>query len=216
MILDQNPHQAVTRFGCVGFLCPKCDNSACSHTCQDQNELHLKRWFFLPKSASSESRLQAHLAKRKRIGWLQLLNQLNFVWHHAKVFISNSSHWCVRNVQLLRTTVTALHTHFLQQQQYSRMYALFLAFRALVYQWWCQFLSLFSQNNEHTELTYAIFAHIRQHYHDVQSNAAIFLSVVQAYTQPYLFGGGIKLIICLFRHELSVIIHEITYLLNWP
>ena len=37
------------------------------HTSQDQNELHLKRWFlffFLPKSASSVSRSQAHLAKR--------------------------------------------------------------------------------------------------------------------------------------------------------
>ena len=26
-----------------GFLCPKCDNFACLHTRQDQNELHLKR-----------------------------------------------------------------------------------------------------------------------------------------------------------------------------
>ena len=35
-------------FQCMraGFLCPKCDNFACLHTCQDQNELHLKRWFF--------------------------------------------------------------------------------------------------------------------------------------------------------------------------
>ena len=38
------------------FLCPKCDNITCLHTCQDQIELHLKRWFFLPKSASSASR----------------------------------------------------------------------------------------------------------------------------------------------------------------
>ena len=35
-------------------------------------------------------------------------------------------------------------------------------------------------------------------------------SVVQAYTQPYSFGGRIKLIICQIRHELSVIIHEIS------
>ena len=35
-------------FQCMrtGFLCPKCDNFACLHTRQDQNELHLKRWFF--------------------------------------------------------------------------------------------------------------------------------------------------------------------------
>ena len=31
------------------FLCPKCDNFACLHTRQDQNELHLKRWFFFDK-----------------------------------------------------------------------------------------------------------------------------------------------------------------------
>ena len=70
MPLDQNPHQIGTRFGCVGFSmyscgisvpqmrqksapnsdsCPKCDNFACLHICQDQNELHLKRWFFFAK-----------------------------------------------------------------------------------------------------------------------------------------------------------------------
>ena len=32
----------------------------------------------------------------------------------------------------------------------------------------------------------------------------------QAYTQPYSFGGKIKLIICQIRHELSVTIHEIS------
>ena len=53
----------------AGFLCPKSDNFACLHTCQDQNELLLKRRFFLPNSASSVSRSQAHLAKRKLIGW---------------------------------------------------------------------------------------------------------------------------------------------------
>ena len=35
--------------GASAFLCPKCDNFACLHTCQDQNELHLKRWFFFAK-----------------------------------------------------------------------------------------------------------------------------------------------------------------------
>ena len=32
---------------CVRVFCaPKCDNFACLHTRQDQNKLHLKRWFF--------------------------------------------------------------------------------------------------------------------------------------------------------------------------
>ena len=46
---DQNPHQTVTLFVCVGFpmyACPKCDNFACLHTRQVQNELHLKSWYF--------------------------------------------------------------------------------------------------------------------------------------------------------------------------
>ena len=33
----------------AGFLCHKCDNFACLHTRQYQNELHLKRWFFYAK-----------------------------------------------------------------------------------------------------------------------------------------------------------------------
>ena len=51
-------------FQCIraDFLYPKCDNFAWLHTRQDQNELHLKRWFFFAKSASSVIRSQAHLA----------------------------------------------------------------------------------------------------------------------------------------------------------
>ena len=35
-------------------------------------------------------------------------------------------------------------------------------------------------------------------------------SLSEVYTQPYTFGGRIKLIICHIRHELSVTIHEIS------
>ena len=35
-------------------------------------------------------------------------------------------------------------------------------------------------------------------------------SIVQAYTQPYSFGGSMKQIICQIRQELSVTIHEIS------
>ena len=105
---------------------------------------------------------------------------------------------------------------------FSAIYELFLAFHALVYRWGCQFLSFFSQDNEHTKLTvllffqhpYPIFAHILKYWFlqiwfDFRSNLAIFPSVVQACTQPYLFGGRIKLIIRQIRHKLSVTIHEI-------
>ena len=44
----------------------------------------------------------------------------------------------------------------------------------------------------------------------VNRSVAIFPSVVQAYTQPYSFGGRIKLIICQIRHELSVTVHKIS------
>ena len=96
---------------------------------------------------------------------------------------------------------------------------LFLAFHAFFYRWECQFISLFSQNNEYLELTvllffqnpYAIFAYILENYHDFQNIfVAIFPSIVQVYTQPYSFGGRIKLIICQIRHKLSVTIYEIS------
>ena len=104
----------------------------------------------------------------------------------------------------------ALHTHFLPQQQYSRVYATVFGFS--------RFGLFFLQDNEHTELTmhlffqnpYTIFAHILHHYHDFQSNLEVFPSVVQAYTQPYSFGRRIKLIICQIRHEPSVTIHKIS------
>ena len=42
---DSGPKSApkVTQCMRTGFLCPKCNNFACLHTCQDQNELHPKR-----------------------------------------------------------------------------------------------------------------------------------------------------------------------------
>ena len=59
--------------------------------------------FFFPESTSSVS-----LSETKThwmVNWLQQLNQLDFVWHHTKVFMPNLSPWCLRNVQLLRTTL---------------------------------------------------------------------------------------------------------------
>ena len=44
----------------------------------------------------------------------------------------------------------------------------------------------------------------------VGRSVAILSSVVQVCTQQYSFGGRIKLIICLIRHELSVTNHEIS------
>ena len=55
MALNKNPHQTVTRFSCVdfsiyvmcGFSVPQIRQFYFTlHTHHDQNELHLKRWFF--------------------------------------------------------------------------------------------------------------------------------------------------------------------------
>ena len=48
----------------------------------------------------------------------------------------------------------------------------------------------------------------------VSRPVAIFPGVVQVHTQPYSFGGRIKLIICQIRHELSFTIQEISPSLN--
>ena len=44
----------------------------------------------------------------------------------------------------------------------------------------------------------------------VRRSQAYLAKHIQTYTQPYSFGGRIKLIICQIRHELSVTIHEIS------
>ena len=66
MLLDQNSHQTVKRFGCVGFSTYECEFSGLQML---QFCFIWKDDFFLPKSASSVRRSQSRLAKRKRIGW---------------------------------------------------------------------------------------------------------------------------------------------------
>ena len=48
IVLGASPFQCMR----AGFFCPKCDNFACLHTRQNQNELQLKRWFFFAKIGS--------------------------------------------------------------------------------------------------------------------------------------------------------------------
>ena len=73
MPLDQNPHQTVTRFECVGYLMSACEffvsqkRQFCLFTTYPPRSKWVsseKMIFSLPKSASSVSRSQAHLAKR--------------------------------------------------------------------------------------------------------------------------------------------------------
>ena len=59
LVLDASAFQCMR----AGLLCPKCDNFAYLHTRQDQDKL--QRCFFF----QNRHLLQAHLAKRKRIGY---------------------------------------------------------------------------------------------------------------------------------------------------
>ena len=146
------------------------------------------------------------------VNWLQILNQSNLVWRYAFRF----------NVKLLRKTWNWCWWRFTHSFCHNSNILGCTHCHWLLTLWFidedASFFHFFSQDNEHTELTvllflqnlYAIFAHILQHYHDYQSNVAIFPRVVQAYTQPYSFGGRITLIICQIKHELCVTIHEIS------
>ena len=85
------------------------------------------------------------------VHWLQLLNQLEVVWRETKVFTQNLAQWCLRKIQLLRTTVNWFWWHFTHtfchssNILWSRLLRLvFLAFQALVYRCGFPFISLFS------------------------------------------------------------------------
>ena len=100
--------------------------------------------FFLPKSASSVSRSQIHLKKRKRIGWSIGFNS----WTNWTLYGVRPRSLCKIRLNDVSDMFHCwerrwvdVHTYFLPQQQYSRMYVLFLDFHALVYRWRCQCFS---------------------------------------------------------------------------
>ena len=87
MPLDQNLHQTVTRFACVDFSMYACGFSMlqmrqfCLFTYLPSSKLTSSEnmFFFLPKSASSVSQSQAHLAKRIKTNYLS-----NQAWYHSR------------------------------------------------------------------------------------------------------------------------------------
>ena len=108
------------------FCVPKCDNFDCLPTRRDQNELDLKRWFFfLLKSASSVSLLQAHLAKRKPIGWSIGFNSWTN-WTLYGVICKMMFPKCSIVANDGELMLMAFHAHI-------RVYAMFLAFHIMVY-----------------------------------------------------------------------------------
>ena len=125
-------------FQCMrsGFLCPKCDNFACFHTRQDQNDLHVKRWLFFAKIDIFCKSIADPLSEAKThwmANWLQPepieLCITSYQSLYAK-FVPMMFPKCLIVENDSELMLMALHTHFLPQQQYSRVYSLFLAFHA--------------------------------------------------------------------------------------
>ena len=200
----------------AGFLCPICDNFACLRIRQDQNELHLKRWFLFAKIGIFCKSIAGPLSEAKThwmVNWLQLQNQLNFIWRYTKVFIQNDvsemfncweRRWIdVDGTSRILSATAAIFSGARTVFGFSPVASFFHFFHKIsnIRSWrW------FSSSKIRTQFSH-IFFNIT---YDFQSNVAIFPSVVQTYTQPYSFGGRIKLIICQIRYELSVTIHEIS------
>ena len=104
----------------------------------------------------------------------------------------------------------ALHPPFTPQQQYSRVYALFLDFHALVIDEDASFFHFFFHKitNIWCFSSFKIFTQCSHTF----CNITMIFKIISKYipAQPYSFGGRIKLIICQVKHELSVTIHEIS------
>ena len=205
MPLNRNPHQTVTCFGCVGvsmyaswFFVPK------------MRQFCMKRWFFLPKSASSVSRSQAHLAQRKRIGWSIGFNFWTS-WTLCDVIFVNI---CLNDVSEMFNCWERRWIDFdCASRKLSATAPIFSDVRTAFG------FSAFRLSMK-MPVYFTFFTRWRTYAPDgasllsksVRTVKAIFSSVVYAYsyTQPYSFSGRIKLIICQFRHERSGTIHEIS------
>ena len=154
MPLDQNSHQTVigcdvldaSAFQCMraGFCAPNATILFVNTSAKIKMSFTWKNDFFFAKIgifcksiAGPGCEVKTHWV----VNYLQLLNQLDFVWRHTKVSIMSSKCSIIENDDKL--VLRALHAHFMPQQQYSRVYALCLAFHALVYWWGCQFFHFF-------------------------------------------------------------------------
>ena len=133
-------------------------------------------------------------------------------------FIQNSSQWCLRKVQLLRKTVNwccwrfthtfchcsnilgCTHCFWLFTLWFIDEDASFFHFyhtRTNIRSWRCCSSSKIRTQFSHTSCNITMIFKVMSQY-------------LAAFTQPYSFGGRIKLIICEIRHGPSVTIHEIS------
>ena len=114
MPLDQNPHQTLTSMSQLFNVCVRvfCDQNAAILLIYIPAKIKMNfTWkddFFSPKLASSVSRSQSHLAKRKPIGWSIDFN----TWTNWTLYGVIQRYLCKirlndvsENFQVLRTTV---------------------------------------------------------------------------------------------------------------
>ena len=119
------------------------------------------------------------------VNWFQLLNQLNFVWRHIKVFMQNSSQGCLRNVQLLRTTVNWCWWRFPHTYCHSSNILGCTHCFWLFTHWFidedASFFHFFSQDNENTELTVFSSTKIRSEFSHTFCNITMIFKVMSQY-----------------------------------
>ena len=163
MHLDQNPHQTVTCFGCVGFSTYWCRFSVpqmrqfwlFTYPPRSKWTSSEKMFFFLPKSLSSVSWSQAYLAKRKLIGWsIGFKSWTNWTLYGViprslcKIRLNDVSEmFSCRERRWIDVGTAAIFLDIRTIFGFSRFG---LSMRMPVF-------SLFSQDNKHMELTVLLF-----------------------------------------------------------
>ena len=129
-----------------------------------------------------------------------------------------SSQWCLRNVQLLKRTGNWCWWRFTHTFCHSSKILGFAhCFRLYTLQFIDEDASFFHFFHKITNIRrWRCFSSskIRKQFSQKFCNITMIFKVMSqyfpAYTQQYSFGSRIRLIICQIRHELSVIIHEIS------
>ena len=166
--------------------------------------------FFLPKSAPSVSRSQAHLEKRKCIGWsIDFNSWTNWTLYgviprslyeiHLYDVSEMFNYWERRWIDVDGVSHTLSNTA-----------AIFSSVRTVF--GFSRFgLSISFFHYFHKITTIRSWRHFSSSKIRMQFSHTFCNNITQrCSTQPYSFGGRIKLIICQIRHELSVTIHEIS------
>ena len=163
----------------AGFLCPKCNNFSCLLTRQDQNEFHLKRWFFFAKISMFCKSICCNIFQRCLSVYSTIFvrrkNKTNYLpnqtWFKCYIYtyIIGRYNSSVRIIDLVSHTTYVVCVNFIHKWRDVEFKVDFERLKR-----WFFFAKI------------GIFC---------KSIAGPLHSIVQTYTQPYSFGWRIKLII---------------------